>query len=446
VTDSNTLPGARARLVNPDGTTRREFYDFFRRLEQGTTEPAEPVAPTQPGITGAISPLGLVGENVTLQQISQGTGGELVGATVDQFGRVSATRPVVAGAGVTIDGTTDPDQIEISVAGLSNPMTALGDLIRADTGGVPERLAIGTNGQVLTVVSGEPEWATNTALSNPMTTAGDLITGGVSGAPQRLAVGTDGQVLTVVSGAPSWGAGGGGADQFYNPGAATYVDLRPIANSGTWTALGTAPPAGTGNGSAPTINTTNKATRLFRVRYTSPTATTTSICGIRSTDARFFLGTTTTKAFDFRGGWMMSVNTSVSTHRVFYGLRNDSAPTDVNPSTLTNMLGFGYDAADTNVQFFHNDASGTATKVSTGIAKPATDNSAAFMVRISSPGGATVNYEITEIVSGATFSGTATTDLPAATQDMRMNHYASVGGTSSTIGCDFFAFGARWDT
>jgi hypothetical protein len=249
----------------------------------------------------------------------------------------------------------------------------------------------------------------------------------------------------VVSGVPAWAAPSGGADQFYNPGAAAYVDLRPIANSGTWTALGTAAPTGTGNGSAATIDTTNRATRLFRVRYTSPTASTTSICGIRATEARFFLGTTTTGGFDFRGGWMMSVNTSVPTHRVFYGLRNDSAPTDVNPSTLTNMLGFGYDSADTNVQFFHNDASGTATKVSTGIAKPTTDNSAAFIVRISSPGGATVNFEITNIISGATFSGTATTDLPAATQDMRMNHYASVGGTSSTIGCDFFAFGGRFD-
>jgi hypothetical protein len=47
-------------------------------------------------------------------------------------------------------------------------------------------------------------------MTNPMTTAGDLIVGGSGGAPQRLGVGTNGQVLTVVSGAPAWAAAGGG--------------------------------------------------------------------------------------------------------------------------------------------------------------------------------------------------------------------------------------------
>lgn len=39
---------------------------------------------------------------------------------------------------------------------------------------------------------------------NPMTAAGDIIYGGTSGAPTRLAKGTDGQVLTLASGNPSW--------------------------------------------------------------------------------------------------------------------------------------------------------------------------------------------------------------------------------------------------
>lgn len=43
--------------------------------------------------------------------------------------------------------------------GMINPMRDLGDLIRAGPDGSPQKLIIGTNGQVLTVVSGEPEWA-----------------------------------------------------------------------------------------------------------------------------------------------------------------------------------------------------------------------------------------------------------------------------------------------
>lgn len=43
-------------------------------------------------------------------------------------------------------------------------------------------------------------------MTNPMTTLGDLITGGASGTPGRLAVGAEGEVLTVTGGEPGWAA------------------------------------------------------------------------------------------------------------------------------------------------------------------------------------------------------------------------------------------------
>jgi hypothetical protein len=45
-------------------------------------------------------------------------------------------------------------------------------------------------------------------LANPMTTAGDIIKGGTSGVPERLAAGSNGHVLTLAAGAPSWAAPG----------------------------------------------------------------------------------------------------------------------------------------------------------------------------------------------------------------------------------------------
>jgi hypothetical protein len=57
-------------------------------------------------------------------------------------------------------------------------------------------------------------------MTNPMTTAGDIITGGASGAPQRLAVGSNDQVLTVVAGAPAWAAAPSGGS---SAGAANAV-------------------------------------------------------------------------------------------------------------------------------------------------------------------------------------------------------------------------------
>jgi hypothetical protein len=75
------------------------------------------------------------------------------------------------------------------------PTTTKGDII-VSNGSDNIRLAVGSNGTVLTADSGETsgvKWGT--ALSNPMTTRGDIITGGVSGAAQRLALGTTGKML-----------------------------------------------------------------------------------------------------------------------------------------------------------------------------------------------------------------------------------------------------------
>jgi len=106
--------------------------------------------------------------------------------------------------------------------GMANPMTTAGDLIDGGSSGTPQRLGIGTSGQILTVVSGAPAWAAaGTGFANPMTTAGDLIDGGTAGAAQRLGIGSAGQVLTVVSGAPAWAAAGAGGNAAPNVNAQT---------------------------------------------------------------------------------------------------------------------------------------------------------------------------------------------------------------------------------
>lgn len=152
MTDSRILPGARARLVNPDGTTARDFYVFFRQLEQaGVSEslirelaiklgsPDGSIAniPDNPGGIQSIigqAPINASGNVVSLLPLVPAVGGELFGITVDAYGRVSEARPVVAGAGITIDGTTDPTKIEISSTAtgstVTNRITTDGDFRR----------------------------------------------------------------------------------------------------------------------------------------------------------------------------------------------------------------------------------------------------------------------------------------------------------------------------
>lgn len=59
---------------------------------------------------------------------------------------------------------TDMDFVwTADAAGMTNPMTTTGDTIYSSSGSTPARLGIGSNGQVLTVASGIPSWATPTS-------------------------------------------------------------------------------------------------------------------------------------------------------------------------------------------------------------------------------------------------------------------------------------------
>lgn len=87
---------------------------------------------------------------------------------------------------VVVQDTSDSNNIKTVTAqsiadlggGLSNPMTTAGDVIKGGTAGVAERLAVGSNDEVLTVVSGAPAWATASS-------------GGGSGQAKNLFVGGD---------------------------------------------------------------------------------------------------------------------------------------------------------------------------------------------------------------------------------------------------------------
>ena len=94
-----------------------------------------------------------------------------VARRVLRFVAVDRQAPVLVGpSGAAAPTTTRP-------VGFRNPMTAIGDLIRGGTDGAAARLAVGTAGQVLTVVSGRPAWAAATGGSGAtrdLLTTGDV--------------------------------------------------------------------------------------------------------------------------------------------------------------------------------------------------------------------------------------------------------------------------------
>jgi hypothetical protein len=92
-----------------------------------------------------------------------------------------------------------------------NPETTLGDIAyRSATSNTNTRLAIGSAGQVLTVASGVPSWA-SPSDQTPLTTKGDVFT--FSTVDARLGVGANGTVLTADSAETTglkWAAPAGG--------------------------------------------------------------------------------------------------------------------------------------------------------------------------------------------------------------------------------------------
>lgn len=90
-----------------------------------------------------------------------------VGAVKSVAGRTGIVTLTSADVGLgNVNNTSDANKplSSADVAALAtkvtNPMTAVGDLIIGSTAGAPTRLAIGTTGQVLTVSGGTEVWST----------------------------------------------------------------------------------------------------------------------------------------------------------------------------------------------------------------------------------------------------------------------------------------------
>lgn len=209
-------------------------------------------------------------------------------------------------------------------------------------------------------------------------------------------------------------------------------------NSTALTGLGiTLTATGTATAYAPA--TTSRLTMNPVVEALVTTASTSAVSGFRI-NALFLLRGNVGGAggFYLKMRWRPATGQTVATHRGFAGVRGSAAaPTDVNPSSLTNIIGMGWDSGDTNIQMMHNDGSGTATRIDLGsdFPRPTADRSNLYDIELFAPRGISeVRYKITNVLTGAEASGTLTTDLPASTVLLTPLIYNSVGGTSSVIG------------
>lgn len=196
----------------------------------------------------------------------------------------------------------------------------------------------------------------------------------------------------------------------------------------------------TGNATSANIAVTNIHTAIRRLEYAVTTAATTAVAGWRGAANQFWIGNPANQIGGFffvcRFGRSRGVAAN-TTLRGFTGFSSQTAaPGDADPSTaLSNILGVGCDAGDTNYQIMHRAGTGAATKVDTGLPKAVADTTEMYdLAMFTPPQSSDVHVQFTRLSDGATFTHTITTNRPTDETLLSPRGYYSVGGTSSVIG------------
>lgn len=218
-----------------------------------------------------------------------------------------------------------------------------------------------------------------------------------------------------------------------------YFSMSAQANTTTATLLG-----GTnttlGTSTARAVATTSSFTRKKRLGYVSA-ATAGALCGVRSANGYITTGNAAGLGgfiFHARVG-RQDANTAT---RTFYGVSGIAAPTNVQPSTLTNVIGVGHGSADTNLKLFYG-GSAAQTPIDLGANFPVnTANVDMYSITIIQPTSnndkflwEVVRLNTGHIASGVV-TGTAGTAIPANTTLLGHQLWRTNNATAVAVGID----------
>jgi hypothetical protein len=220
--------------------------------------------------------------------------------------------------------------------------------------------------------------------------------------------------------------------------------ISPAPNAALVTSIGINPTA-TGTLTAATIATTNLHNSMRRVDYLQTVAAATNVAGWRSAGNSVFMGNATIPGgFHLVTRWGQATGAVFINTHCFVGLAAAAgALTDIDPSSQTNFIGMGWDAADANLQIMSAGA-GAATKVNLGaaFAEPTVDRVQVYQLEMfAAPGATTVSWKASELSSGASATGTiSAANLPATLTLMSPRGWCSVGGSATVVGFSLMNF------
>jgi len=125
-----------------------------------------------------------------------------------------------------------------------------------------------------------------------------------------------------------------------------------------------------------------------------------------------------------------------STQRIFQGYQtfNAAIANNVDISTLVNMFGIGKDTGDINLQWMHNDGSGTATKIDTGIA---VNTNNIYTIELFVPSNSTTMYgalyEMTKTANTLMSTCAVSSNIPAVGTRLLFQQFISTAAGTASI-------------
>lgn len=208
--------------------------------------------------------------------------------------------------------------------------------------------------------------------------------------------------------------------------------------------LGYTAPTAVGTATVRNVTTGNLFTRMRRLGYVSA-AGAGSLASVRVAVAQVTLGDGTLGGFHKVIRFGTSDASTVAGARMFMGVNSStSAPTNVEPSTLTNSIGVGHGAADTNLKVFHG-GSAAQTPIDLGANFPAnTLSTDVYDLVIFAPLTGGVQYEVTRLNTGhvatGTIPGTSGVAYPLPTTLLTYNWgYRTNNATALAVGLDIMS-------
>lgn len=213
----------------------------------------------------------------------------------------------------------------------------------------------------------------------------------------------------------------------------TFRGVEYANNSTTETTYGGVTISTTGSTLARSIATTNYATRQIRKGFVASIVSSGRYTGTRGSALLWYV----TGGFRFIADVYISDTAYASGCRQFYGMMGQT--TDLTYSdtvlvdTMLNVIGFGSDSADANINVFHNDSTGTCTKIDLGASFPANRSSGAalttmYSFQLYNDYSGNVIYKAINNETGVSVEGTLSTNLPASTQGLNFVASRCMGG------------------